>query len=223
MGPAATADFFSRLVGAVPGARDQDHPPVLVNNATQIPDRTAHLLADGVDPTPALQEAARILERGGADLIVMPCNSAHAYLGVIQQAVRVPVLDMIAITARRTRDVLGVGAPVGVLAATGTVRLGLYERALREVGMRPLQPDAAEQDDVMAVVRGVKAGRADLMPLLMPAVGQLLQRGAAAMILGCTELPIVVRAGAIPVPIIDATDALIAAALQEAMVPRSRH
>lgn len=222
MGPAATVDFFSRLVRVVPGERDQDHPPVVVYNATQIPDRTSHLLADGTDPTAALQQAARVLQDAGAALIVMPCNSAHAYLAPIRAAVRVPVLDMVRIAARHAADVLGPNARIGVLAATGTVRLGLYERALREAGVLPLHPGDAEQDGVMDAVRSVKAGRTDVMGLLQPAVEQLVLQGADAVILGCTELPIAVRPEFIPVRVIDATESLISAALHEAMAPLPR-
>ena len=114
---------------------------------------------------------------------------------------------------------LGAGAAVAVLAATGTARLGLYEAALLEVGLRPLQPDYPEQEGVMSAVRGVKAGGGEQMHLVRPALSQLIERGATGVILGCTELPLAVRMSEIPVPVIDAADAVIAAALQEAMAP----
>src|SRR2546428_7813554 len=78
MGPLATADFYAKLVRLTPARTDQDHLRVIIDSNPQVPDRTRGLRGEGPDPTPALVATARGLERAGADLIAIPCNSAHA-------------------------------------------------------------------------------------------------------------------------------------------------
>jgi len=222
MGPAATADFFSRLVVAVGASHDQGHPEVLIYSAAHIPDRTLHLLQGGDDPTVPLQEAARLLRQAGADLIAIPCNSAHGYYDAIQSAVDVPVLDMIALTAARIRRSFDEDTRVGTLAASATIRLGLYDRRYREVGLVPVNPTPVTQDGVMAAVRAIKGGHRGADFRLEAAIGEMVREGAQALVLGCTEIPLAVDAAAQPVPVIDATEVLIEETLRVAGVPVGR-
>jgi aspartate racemase len=219
MGPAATADFFTRLVVAVGATHDQAHPEVLIYSAAKIPDRTTHLLAGGEDPTDALQAAARLLEAGGAGLIAIPCNSAHAYHRVIQEAVSIPVLDMIGLTARTLRASYPEGTRVGVLAATGTIRLGLYDRSLSEVGLKAIVPDDPSQEGVMGAVRAIKGGHRGEDFRLDRAISELVAEGAEVLVLGCTEIPLAVAPDRQPVPVVDATTVLIESTLRESASP----
>ena len=216
MGPAATADFLRRLVELAAASCDQEHPSCLVYSAAHIPDRTAHLIGGGPDPTPAMQAAARTLVSAGAEFLAIPCNTAHAYLEPIRAAAGVPVLDMVALTAAQVAQTFPAGSGVALLAATGTVRLGLYEVALRAVGLAPVIPDDRLQECVMAVVRAVKAGARARDRRLEEAMRELRARGAEVAILGCTELPLVVDPAAAPLPLVDATDVLARAALRQA-------
>jgi hypothetical protein len=65
MGPAATVDFLDKFVALTPAIRDQEHLPVLVNFAPQIPDRSAAILGNGPSPLPAMQRALHLLVAGG--------------------------------------------------------------------------------------------------------------------------------------------------------------
>ena len=157
MGPAATAHFMERLVVLCAAERDQDYPPTLAYSASHIPDRTTHLVGGGPDPTSDLQTAARVLQAGGAGAIAIPCNTAHIYLSAIRDAVDVPVFDMVELAAAAIAGSYP-GASVGVLAATGTVRLGLYQASLQAKGLTVEQPDEELQEQVMAAIRDVKGG-----------------------------------------------------------------
>jgi aspartate racemase len=213
MGPAATAHFLGRLVVLSSAAQDQDYPPCLVYSASHIPDRTTHLVGGGEDPTPALQAAARVLEAGGAGAIAMPCNTAHAYLDAVRTVVGVPVLDMIDLAAK-VIAASHPGSTVGVLAATGTVRLGLYQAALQANGLEVVQPDEVLQDEVMEAIRDVKAGGSGRDRRLDGAIQILRDRGAEVLILGCTELPLAVDPASTGIPVVDATDVLARACLE---------
>lgn len=214
MGPAATADFLGRLVSSCAAATDQEHPPTFVYSASHVPDRTAHLAGDGPDPTSDLQRAARVLEGAGADLIGIPCNTAHAYHQSIQDAVGIPVLDMIGLAVGAVEATLSAGGRVGILAATGTIHLRLYSKRLREAGLEPLLPD--DQESVMAAIRDVKGGRRGPDPRLEKSVEELQSAGAEAIILGCTELPLAVRAEDVSVTLVDAGGVLVRECLKQA-------
>jgi len=212
MGPAAAADFYARIVAAHGALRDQDHPPCILYSATQVPDRTAFLLqraADstpegGADPAPELVAAVGLLEAAGADFIAIPCNSAHAFLEPMRDAVRIPILDMIVLAAAAAARVVAPGAKVGVLAASGTVDIELYSDPLRERGLVPLYPDADVQGQVMAAIKDVKAGSG-------PA--DLSERGADCIIMGCTEVPLALAPADSPLALIDGNQVLVEATL----------
>jgi aspartate racemase len=219
MGPLATADFYTKLVRLTPARADQDHPRVIINSNPKIPDRTAGLHGEGPDPTPSLVATAQALERAGVDLIAIPCNSAHAYLPAIRRSVAVPVLDMMAEVAMVAAVLIPRPGTVGVLATPGTIQARLYHRALASCGIDTMESTAVEEEEVMAAVLAVKAGdlRGSVRARVREAALALIGRGAQAIVLGCTELPLVVSARDLPVPVLDATEVLAAAALREAL------
>jgi aspartate racemase len=215
MGPAATADFFQKLVVATPAELDQDHLRVLIWSDPRVPDRTAALLGDGPDPTAWMIRGARLLVAGGAGLIAVPCNTAHAFLGAVEREVGVEIVHMIDRTARAVAAMLPVVRRVGLLATPGTVRSRLYDEWLSRYGIGVVAPTASEQDLVTGAIARVKAGRRSRSEAAMVSdVGRrLVDRGAQALIAGCTEIPLVFGSGDAPVPVVDP-----AAVLAEAVV-----
>lgn len=227
MGPAATADFHHKVVSATPAERDQDHLPLLIRSVPQIPDRSASILSGSPSPEPALIEHARALRAGGAAVIVIPCNTAHLWHEAVQAAVDVPVLhiaDAVLAALQELRTARGVPEatawPVGLLATRATVLCGLYPRraqAVRASATCWMAPDAhAQHRHVDAGIRAVKAG--DLgqgRHLLRQAAQGLQERGAQALVLACTEIPLVLDD--LPVPTIDATRSLAEATVRWAL------
>ena len=208
MGPAATLDFYGRLVNLRGASSDEEHPPCLLNSATQVPDRTNHIVGVGPDPTPALVEGVMVLEAGGADFIAIPCNTAHAYLSAMREAVGIPVLDMIAAAVAAVHRDVPDAERVGILATTGTLRMGLYDGLLREAGQEPLHPEESEQVQVMDAIHSIKGGNVGPDERLLRTALALVDRGAGAIIMGCTEIPLGLDTERCPVKVIDATQAL---------------
>jgi len=196
VGPAATVDFLDKIVRATPASRDQEHIKVVVEQNPQIPDRTGALLRGGIDPTIALYATCKRLEADDASIIAIPCNTAHAFVDRIQPHLSIPIVSMLQATVDLIRTRYGTDRPVGLLASSGTVRSGVYHAAAR--GSLPLMvPDDAHQEKVMAAIygaEGVKAGFTDgqCKQDLLEAVEHLVKRGAEILILGCTELPILI-------------------------------
>jgi aspartate racemase len=221
MGPAATVDLFDAIVRGTPARTDQEHLHILVNNDPAIPDRTAAILHGGPDPRPRLIAAAQLLERMGAELIAMPCNTAHYYWADLQTALAIPVLNMIHETARAVARLPQRAQQVGILATSATLRTGLYQEALRAAGLRPLEPDERELSQAMAAIYSIKAGedRQQAKALLAEAGHGLIGRGAQALILGCTEIPLVLHDGDLPAPLVSSTQALAAAVVAAAWAP----
>ena len=120
MGPAATADLFNKIIVSTKAASDQEHLHVIIDSNTSIPDRTEALIHGGEDPTEQLTLSARRLAAAGAELIAMPCNTAHGFYDAVCAAVDIPVLHMIKLTAQELR-LKGVKC-AGLLATDGTVQ-----------------------------------------------------------------------------------------------------
>lgn len=225
MGPAATADFYAKLIRATPAARDQDHVPVVIWADPTIPDRTAALLDHGADPSPWLKRGAHYVALAGANLIAVPCNTAHAFLGAVRSAAApVPVLDMVAETAEEVARSQP-GATVGILATTGTLTAELYQNALSRCGLKPLIPDSTAQQAVMSAIRQVKAGGdlAHARRLMSPALRSLGQLGATAVVAACTEIPLLLEGhNSRRMRVVDATAVLARAVVRHALpaVPR---
>ena len=214
MGPLATADLFEKIVGHTKAACDQEHLHVVIDSNTNIPDRTAALLHGGADPLPELTGSARRLEAMGADVLIMPCNTAHNYYDGISAAVSVPVLHMVRLTAQALVE-RGV-KKAGLLATDGTVQTGIYQKSFAGSGVELLTPDEAGQRAVMEMIyQGVKAGDMafDAKPARQ-AMERLLAAGAEVLILGCTELPLAVKLYGIDLPAVDPTLELALAAIR---------
>ncbi len=222
MGPAATVDLFDRIVRATPARTDQEHLHILIDNNTAIPDRTEAILHQGPDPLPALQAGIRGLESQGAEVIAIPCNTAHHYLPALQQVCDCPILNMITETAQAIRQRYGHVSHAGIMATRGTLAVRLYQDALEAVALQPVLPQAAEIDSLMQAIYGsdgIKAGAPAHLPRarLLDVGTAMIQRGAEVIILGCTELPLVLAAGDLPVPLIASNQVLAEAVVREAM------
>ena len=142
MGPEATLELYRKILQFTEVHCDQDHHRILIDNNPFIPDRTAFILGLGPDPLSALTDSALLLERAGADLIIMPCNTAHFWLDDLAARVNIPFLDMIGETA----DCVFSSEPevnkVTVLSTSGTMKAGLYHRRLEAGGGNLPRTDA---------------------------------------------------------------------------------
>jgi len=213
MGPLATVDLFRKIVENTAAETDQEHIHVIIDNNTGIPDRTGALLHGGQDPLPEMKKSAAMLEAQGADCLIMPCNTAHNYYEPIADAVSIPVLNMIDITCRAVRE-RGISR-AGLMATTGTVKTGIYQRYSDKYGIELIQPDGSLQKDMMDLIYGgVKAGKEKYdCTVVLDGVGRMLRGGAETIILGCTELPVAYSMYHWDFPAVDPTYELARAAI----------
>lgn len=189
MGPLATVDFLEKLVLQTEASRDQDHIPFLVACLPQIPDRMDALLRGGPSPSDAMVEGIERLVAGGADLIAIPCNTAHAWYEELAARAPVPILHIVhaVIDALHERGIDR--GPIGLLATEGTIKADIYQSVLREQGLECRLPsDAAAVD---AGIYAVKVGQlVDGRIGLASVARSMLDQGCTAVILGCTEISV---------------------------------
>jgi aspartate racemase len=219
MGPEATLDLYHHIIRLTPATKDQDHIRVLIYSNPKIPDRTKAIVGNGESPLNHLIESARLLEKAGAGIIAIPCNASHHYLPEIQRAINTPLLNMIEETGRELGKQLPAVKTVGLLAALGTVRSGIYCREFSALGIKVMIPDDAGQMKLQEAINQVKAGVYDRRSQqAVESIGKgLIESGANAVILGCTEIPLIFNSSSVKYPSFNPTKILAKAAVHWAL------
>ena len=210
MGPEATVDLMRRVIAATPASDDADHIHMIVDNNPKIPSRIAALIdGTGESPSPEMCRMAKGLEASGASFIAIPCNTAHAYLDDVRDAVGVPVLDMPRLTANYLKGLFLAKQKVGVLASTSVLKIKHYDKVLAEVGLIPVYPQ--DQSGLMTVIRNVKRGDtgATNRARFKRIAQQLYGSGCDVLLIACTELSMLSDALGNSLPFTDAMDVLV--------------
>ena len=207
MGPAATVAFLARVQALTPADGDQDHIRILADINPQVPDRNRQ--PDAAEQT--LGQMAMRLRDAGAQVLAMPCNTAHAQAAGIRK-VGLPFIDMIAETTAAA--IAGGAKKIGVLATPGGE--ALYTRSLQATGARIVRLTGADREAFMACIYAVKRGdvgeapRAEMRRL----AAALVAAGAEAVIAGCTEVPLLLEAADVSAPLVDSAEVLAAACVK---------
>lgn len=185
MGPAATLEFLARLQAYTPADKDQDHIRVIADINPKAPDR--NVPGSGAGGT--LAEMAGGLRGAGAEVLAMPCNTAHAHADLIQRASGLPLIDMIDLGAEAAART---GARrAGVLGTKGALKLYREYLAARAMGLVSLSPE--RQEAFMVTLYRIKAGDLgdDVRREMAGHAEALRAEGAEVLIAGCTEVPLV--------------------------------
>jgi len=218
MGPEATIDLFQKIVKHSPAKQDQDHLRIIIDNNPKIPDRSKAILQKGENPLPELISTAQNLERAGANLIIMPCNTAHFFYDDLQKKINIPIIHMIKETALYIGKAFPNIQRISLFATKGTYKTMLYQTFLNKKYIETLIPTQDEQNKIMNIIYGIKAGnRLDLLKkdILKLAENQIA-KNAQGIIAGCTEIPLVLKNGDIEIPVIDPTLVLAEKAIERA-------
>jgi aspartate racemase len=219
MGPEATVDFMAKVIALTPAERDQDHIHMLVDQNPQVPDRQQAMKADDAPVRRALRDMAVRLEAGGADFLVMPCNTAHAFIAEAIAAVSIPFVSIVDVTVQSIIDRTPRCRSVGLLATDACLDSGVYQRAMASAGLELVLPDADRQAECMALIARIKGG--DTGDEVCEGMAALAAAGIKfdvdVIIAGCTEIPLVLKRDAIRVPLISSTDMLASRAVDLAI------
>lgn len=192
MGPSATCDFFKKIIDLTPATKDQEHLHIIIDNNVSIPDRTAYILGNGENPTTELKKSAERLEVMGADYIAIPCNTAHYFYDSIKETLKnAKVLNMIEETAIYIKENIKGQNTFLLLATKGTYKADVYSKVFNKFNLNIIIPDENDQEEIMSWIYGVKSGS---MKTTKETIENLSRKymieGDTAVILGCTELPL---------------------------------
>lgn len=219
MGPVASAYMLDRLVTLTPAEKDQDHIETIVHSNSRVPDRTAGICGTGPSPLSELARSVDLLTRMGVDCIVFACMTSHHFLPELRRRTSVELIDGVAETATRCVTRHPEVRRVGLLASSGALRAGVFQTAFTARGIEVDTFSAPEQAhyfmEPVYAPWGIKAGHVTGLPRerILAGVRLLLDRGAQAIIAGCTEIPLVLTAADLPVPLLDTIDIMCEAAI----------
>jgi aspartate racemase len=218
MGPEATVDLFQKIIKATNAKKDQEHLRIIIDNNPKIPDRTAAIIGKGEDPLPLLQTTAKNLEKAGADFIIIPCNTAHYFIPEIKKSIRIPILNIIEETLKYIEQKSPDIKRIGLLASRGTYEIGLYDQYFKKSDIEVISPEKKNIAKIMEAIYAVKADNLSqsIKENIIIITNNLINIGAEAIIAGCTEIPLILKEGDIPVPLIDPTSILAEAAVRKA-------
>ena len=220
VGPAATILYYRLLIAR---AREIDPGPMeIVIDSLDLEEITGMFRDHALDRMGLrLARALVTLEAAGCDSVAIACNSMHMAFDRAASAVKIPVISIVDAVLEATT--LGGYRSVGLLATTFVMRSRLYRDPLEARGVRCVEPSEAEQEWIMAAILD------DLQRATVPAatierfvgiVNDLAGRGAEAVILGCTDLPVAITDVNSPLPVLDTArihvDAVLAASLRAA-------
>jgi len=218
MGPLASAQFMLRLTLLTPAARDQDHVPAVLWSDPRVPDRAAAWDGTGSDALPWLVRGLHGLAMAGCGAVAIPCNTAHGWIDGMRAATALSILHIVDATAAELRRLAVPPGQVGIMGTAATLAMRLYQDPLTAAGWPCIEPTASEMARlVLPAIAAVKANRlSDAYAPLAEAVMALRARGAQAVVLGCTEVPLGLQAGpdeGLGVPLVDTIDALARASI----------
>jgi aspartate racemase len=191
LGPMATAVFLEMIVEMTEAKTDQEHIEVLLHSMPRIPDRTKYILGESNDsPMPYFIDIGRKLSNDGADIIAIPCITAHFFQKELEKNLGCTVINTIEETALYLKSE-GVSR-VGIMATDGTIKSKLFQNVLCGYGIECVLPDDVNQKNVMNIIYGnVKAGIPADMEVFNSVSKSLFESGAQKILLGCTELSVV--------------------------------
>jgi aspartate racemase len=235
MGPQAGLALCNSILCQTNARTDQEHLPViLMSFPGAVEDRTLFLQGAVADnPAFAIAGIIQKLEKAGAGIIGIACNTSHSpeiYDVILHELKkrrsRVKLVNMPYETCRHIQDTYPSVRRVGLLTTNGTWQSGIYKKLLREAGLEPVIPDYQFQQNVIHKMIydpdfGIKANPAavseKVRTLLDKALHYLKEQGAEAIIVGCTELSLVLPDKMImDMIIVDSTGTLAGALVREA-------
>ncbi len=194
MGPMATAELFNRIVAYTDATCDQEHLRIAVLNDPTIPDRTAHLCENGPTPLPQILEHVKEAKQLECKFFAVPCNTSHAFVDKLESVEGIEFINMVAKTCKCAIDCAeghGSDVKICVLATQGTYTADVYKKQADALKADVVYPSNGLQQDVMDIIRLIKAGKYDASAVagaLEDKLAEEFDADSTIFILACTEL-----------------------------------
>jgi aspartate racemase len=215
-GPETTADFYVSLVRKNRELNRRAHPNLLIHNAP-VPFKAERDVVKNArnlnNYLPLLINGIRTLQ-DKVDFIVIPCNTVHVFIEKLRRESKVPVISIIEETIKvvESRQI----KKIGLLATSQTIKTRLFDGKLQKSGVELLKPDEPDQKRVSALIHVILKGcKTDKMKSEFSTIIKKLQAdGAEAIILGCTDLQLLLEQKDFSIELIDTLDVLADATIE---------
>jgi aspartate racemase len=193
MGPESTALFYRLLVKECQrqfnAKFDEDYPEILIYNLP-IPDP----VSDIKNPEKIIGmmvETIKKMQSIGAEFIVMPCNTSHYFYGAVKERINLSFMNMLAVAAEKVKE-RGI-KKIGILATNTTIKYRLYDNELEKKGICTVIPKNQEllNNIIYNILSGKKLQEDEI--ILRTIIDNLLSLGAEAILLGCTDIPVLLN------------------------------
>ena len=208
MGPESTAIFYHELIIECQkqyGAKyDEDYPEIFIYNlpipnvveGLKNPEKTLKILIKG----------AKKLESIGVNFIVMPCNTSHYFYEEMKKELSIPFLSIVEETAKKIKS-RGY-KKIGLLATETTIKCRIYKKDFDRNKIAMVIPK--EQDKVTKIILNILAGKKfeKDKEKLKQIIEKLTNNGAEAIVLGCTDIPILLKKGDVDIEVFDTVEVL---------------
>ena len=214
LGPMASAYFLQLLTQMSDAQTDQEHMEILMYSKPAIPDRTKYIIGESEEnPAPDMIMAGKKLKEMGADILAIPCITAHYFHKELEDEIGLPIIHAVEETVSCLEEKQL--TQVGILATDGTIRSGLFQKALEQRGIRPVLPDAESQKKVMEIIyQQIKTGKSVDLESFYGISGEMSGQGAQVILLACTELSLIKRDHDLPTGYLDVMEVLARKAVQ---------
>lgn len=220
MGPLASSLLYEKITKLKKANKDQDHIDLVILSHATMPDRTKAILNNEVDELIKIfLEDIKKFECLGVKTLAIPCNSSHVLIEELSKHTKIKILNMIELTAKYLKENVHInlddffnqnansnekmlkppsvaasdfGEKIGILATTGTVKIGLYNKNLEKEGYLPINLDKTHQEIIMDIIYNeVKNGGKINLEKFNKCKEYLIKKGARRIILACTELSVI--------------------------------
>ena len=198
MGPAACAEFLRIFARNCPAKNDSEHPKIIMLSDPETPDRSDGLMGIGPDPLPVIRKNLFTLAKWGADVLAVPCNTAHYFIDRFRDELPVPLVHIVEATVEAAKE-LSQGNCSWLLATDGTQKSMIYPECAERMQYHFLKPSPEQQERVQLCVRRVKAGSmTEAGEIMRDVVSELWRERDVPVTMGCTELPLAYEASGLP-------------------------
>lgn len=197
MGPAAAAEFLRVLALKCPAEKDQEHPVVYMIGDSDIPDRSSAILGCGESPLVQIKSDLLKLCDMGADVLAVPCNTAHYFIDQFKDEIPVPLVHIVEATVLAAQKLSPEGA--WMLSTKGTRATGIYQKYADKYGYKLFIPNDQQSDTAQQIIYKVKENNLHTAGLLFKDLAyELWNEKDLPLMTACTELPLGYDASGLP-------------------------
>ncbi len=209
LGPETTSEFYMNIIRKNEKI-SKTRPKILIHNVPIPMDLEEDIVKNSRNEKGLLPLLIQGLEalQDKVDFIVIPCNTAHIFIEDVVKKSKIPVISIIEETINdvKVRNI----KKVGLLATSKTIEKKLFEIKLSSQNIQQLQPTNEEQKRISSIINELLQGTKsnDSKKFLLSTIHKLKQQGAEAIILGCTDLQLLLKQTDSPLLLIDTMNVL---------------